>query len=191
VTGRVVPIWTAQDAVGTAQAFAMELANAERGHRVCRICDRSHLVVRIAEDGVCRNCRKRQSRNAFGNRLLFSQSRHRKARAMDAFAVACLMLVLAALGCAVLILATPKAKADPDPTYAYAAVMGGIACDVLDEHPSIAGVLGVAQGIEQDAGFTAEQAGRVIGYAVADICPRHMPLIRRFVAIYAPQEAHV
>lgn len=181
------PIWSAQDSIDTARQFHLELDNSERGHRVCRICDRSHLIVRIAEDGVCLNCDRR---NRIGQ-FLYSRSRHRKARAMDAFAVACLMLVLAALGCAVLILATPKAKADPDPTYAYAAVMGGIACDVLDEHPSIAGVLGVAQGIEEDAGFTAEQAGRVIGYAVADICPRHMPLIRRFVAVYAPQEAHV
>lgn len=184
MTGRVVPIWTRQDAVDTAQQFHLELDNSERGHRVCRICDRSHLIVRIAEDGVCRNCRKRQSRNAFGNRLLFSQSRHRKARAMDAFAVACLMLVLAALGCAVLILATPKAKADDvEPAVvAYAALYGGIVCDVLDQHPTVSGVAGVADGITEESGFTQFQAGEVIGLAVTDTCPRHLGLIRRFIA---------
>lgn len=31
MTGRVVPIWTRQDAVDTAQQFHMEMHNAERG----------------------------------------------------------------------------------------------------------------------------------------------------------------
>lgn len=182
MTGRVVPIWTRQDAVDTAQQFHLELANAERGrHSHCVRCDKSHLVVRIGADGVCRTCRRE---TGTVGRLLFSVSRERRARLMDAAAVALLMVLMAAVGCLVLIWATPQAKADDvEPAVvAYAALYGGIVCDVLDQYPTVSGVAGVADGITEESGFTPFEAGEVIGLAVTDTCPRHMGLIRRFIA---------
>lgn len=94
----VVPIWTPQDSVDTAHQFHMELHNAERG---------------VSQS---------QSQPGFGNRLMFSRSRERRARRMDALAVALLMIVMAAFGVIVMLLSTPQAKADPDSmVYAYAA----------------------------------------------------------------------
>lgn len=157
--------------------------NPERGHRHCTRCDLSQLVVRIDPDGVCRNCKRRSVRERIAGRL-FARSRERRARRMDAFAVALLMVVSAMLGCLALLAANP-AKADindPD-VIAYTALFGGVVCDVLDAHPSIPGVLGVAHGIQEDSGFTAFQAGEVIGLAVVEICPRHVGLIQRFAAV--------
>mgnify|MGYP003608151502 CR=1 FL=1 len=63
-------------------------------------------------------------------RRLFSVSRERKARRMDALAVALLMIVMAAFGVIVMLLSTPQAKADPDSmVYAYAATFGSAVCD--------------------------------------------------------------
>lgn len=87
-------IWSPQDAVDTAQAFALELHNAERGHRHCVRCDKSQLVVRIDTDGVCRRCK----RHGRVSSALFSRSRNRKAKAMDALAVAFLMTFMATFG---------------------------------------------------------------------------------------------
>lgn len=93
----VVPIWTPRDSVDTAQQFHLEIDNAERGHRHCVRCDKSQLVVRIDADGVCRYCKRRVRVSS----MLFSRSRHRKAKVMDALAVALLMIVMAVFGCLV------------------------------------------------------------------------------------------
>lgn len=95
-------IWSPQDAVDTAQAFALELHNAERGHRHCVRCDKSQLVVRIDTDGVCRRCKRR----ARAERFLFSRSRFRRARIMDTLAVSLFMVFMSVVGCLVL-LASP------------------------------------------------------------------------------------
>lgn len=79
----------------------------------------------------------------------------------------------------------PTASADEPSTtvVAYAATFGGIVCDVLDDYPTPSGVLGIAQAI-QDDGLSAYEAGQVIGLSVAEICPRHMRELQRFIDIY-------
>lgn len=173
-------IWSPQDAVDTAQQFAMELHNAERGHRHCVRCDKSQLVVRIDDDGVCRRCKRRDR----VERFLFSRSRFRRAGIMDTLTVGLLVVVLAALGYLYLAAYAPTAKADvTDPqVIAYTAAFGGVVCSVLDEHPSVPGAYGVAAGIHEDSGMSLFQAGQVIGLSVAEICPRHTGLIQRFIA---------
>ena len=73
----------------------------------------------------------------------------------------------------------PPAKADA--AYSYAAQYGAAVCTTLDEYPTIDGVLGVGSAIIKD-GLTAYDAGRAIFYAVADVCPRHLGLLRAFAA---------
>lgn len=115
---------------------------------------------------------------------LMSQSRERKARRMDGLAVALLMLLMAALGCVVMLLSTPQAKATPqDDAYAYAAVYGPVVCQVLDEYPSNAGIIGIGQALTED-GWDGQSAGRIVAYSAAEFCPRHMPLLKRFAALY-------
>lgn len=152
----VRPIWTPQDSIDVANQFALELDNAERGRAVIDHPERSRL---------------------------FSVSRERRARRMDALAVGLLMLVMALIGMLMLIASTPQAKADDSDAYAYAAEYGSVICDVLDQgHGTIPGLMGVLQGVEKHSGLSAYDAGKAVGWAVAEICPRHMPLLRRFVA---------
>lgn len=109
-----------------------------------------------------------------------------KAKLLDALGVTLLMVFMAALGCAVLILSSPKAKADvDDAAYAYAATFGGAVCNVLDKYPTFDGVVGIGQAIVED-GLSSYQAGEVIQVSVQEICPRHLGLLNRFVAVYAP-----
>lgn len=95
-------------------------------------------------------------------------------------------LLAAALALAAAVTLAPTAAADEPSTtvVAYAATFGGIVCDVLDDYPTtFSGVLGIAQAIQSD-GLTAYQAGQVIGLSVAEICPRHLRLMQRFIDIY-------
>jgi len=95
------------------------------------------------------------------------------------------IIIPAALALAAVITA-PTASADEPSTtvVAYAATFGGIVCDVLDDYPTTpSGVLGIAQAI-QDDGLSAYEAGQVIGLSVAEICPRHMRELQRFIDIY-------
>ncbi len=73
----------------------------------------------------------------------------------------------------------PPAKADA--AYSYAAHYGAAVCNTLDEYPTVDGVLGVGYAIVED-GLTAYDAGRAIFYSVADVCPRHLGLLRAFAA---------
>ena len=122
--------------------------------------------------------------------MLFSTSRHRRAKLMDGLAVALLMALMAAFGVIVMLLAAPSAKADIEPTPAvldYADRYGEQAiCVVLDEHHSVSGLLGVLLAIEKD-GFTPYQAGQIVGISVTEFCPRNAPLIQRFVQVYGGQ----
>lgn len=161
----VVPIWSPQDSIDTAHQFHMELHNAERG---------------VPES---------QSRTGFGNRLMFGQSRERRARRMDALAVALLMIVMAAFGVIVMLLSTPQAKADDwTVVYAYAATYGGAVCETLDSYPSFGGIYGIADSIADD-GLTYHQAGQVIAMSVMEICPRHTALVTSFAASVAGSHA--
>ncbi len=111
-------------------------------------------------------------------------SRSRKARIMDAVAVALLLALAAALGCLAVLAAAP-AKADAtDAVIDYTTTYGpGAVCPVLDEHHTVNGVLGVLIGIKKD-GFTNFEAGQIVGMSVAEYCPRNEPLLQQFVAIY-------
>lgn len=122
-------------------------------------------------------------------RRLFSVSRERKARRMDALAVALLLIVMAAFGVIVMLLSTPQAKADPDSmVYAYAATFGSAVCETLDSYASFGGIYGIADAITED-GLTYYQAGQVIAVSVMEICPRHTALVRSFAASSAGSHA--
>lgn len=121
---------------------------------------------------------------------LFSRSRERRARILDAVAVALLLAVTALLGVAIVLLSSGEAKADPisPEVVSYTAHYGGAVCEVLSEHPSNSGILGVMLAIEDD-GLTPMQAGQVIALSVSEICPRHIPLIQAFIAHYGTAAA--
>lgn len=96
------------------------------------------------------------------------------------------VIATAASAMAAAIITAPVASADAEPSpavIAYAAYYGGVVCDVLDEYPTVSGLLGVMEAVEND-GFTAYEAGQVVGMSVAEICPRHGRLLRQFVDIY-------
>ena len=164
----VTPIWTPADSVATAQAFAAELANAERGTKVER---------------------QSQSSTKLGEKLTFSRSRERRARRMDAVAVALLMALAAAFGVILMLLSAPQAKADSDSeAYAYAAHYAGAVCAVLDDYPTVNGMLGIMQAITED-GLSAYQAGQVVGISIAEVCPHYQYLAELFVDRYGDKGA--
>lgn len=68
----------------------------------------------------------------------------------------------------------------------YALPSGPAMCEVLDEYPSVSCVSGVLRGIQDNSGFTTYQAGQVVAIGVESGCPRHLPLLRLFVAAAAP-----
>ena len=70
----------------------------------------------------------------------------------------------------------PMAKAD--------ARSDAIICEVLDDYPSIEGVIGIGLAL-QDEGYSAYNAGVAIAEAVVNECPEHTTLMRRFIAIYS------
>lgn len=159
------PIWSPQDSIDTAHQFHMELHNAERG---------------VSQS---------QSQTGFGNRLMFSRSRERKARRMDALAVALLVVTLTILGWLFATVYAPAAKADDwTVVYAYAATYGGAVCETLDSYPSFGGIYGIADAITDD-GLTFYQAGQVIAVSVMEICPRHTALVKSFAASSAGSHA--
>lgn len=87
-----------------------------------------------------------------------------------------------------LVFAIP-AKAEPDAAVvAYAATYGAAVCSVLDDYPTVDGVVGVGQAIMED-GLSAYQAGGVIGLSVIEICPRHTGLMNRFARVYGESMA--
>jgi len=79
------------------------------------------------------------------------------------------------------------ADADPaDPVLNYAAVAADAICSTLDEYPTLPGVSGVISAVEHDSGFDVARASKVVVLAVESTCPRHLPLLDRFVATWAP-----
>lgn len=73
----------------------------------------------------------------------------------------------------------------------YVTVAWPAVCSTLDEYPTLNGVMGVLQGVEQDTGFGDFDAGRVVGKSVFAYCPRHTGLLQRFIATYAPRRSLV
>ena len=166
VAGRVTRIRTPRDPVDTAKEFHLEVDNAERG-------------VEIADP--------QKMRQAFDPQgWLMSQGRERRARIMDALAVALLMALMAALGCAVLLMAAPKAKAEADPVaVAYAAHFADAVCWTLTNHDTNSGVLGVLAAIKED-GLTTSQAAYAVTLSVMDVCPQQQYVLDRFIDRYGP-----
>ncbi len=68
----------------------------------------------------------------------------------------------------------------------YAMTAGPDMCSVLDDHPTLAGVQSVLQGIEERTGFTPFQAGEALWLGVAYHCPHHTRLLTRYSATWLP-----
>ena len=81
----IVEIWSPSGSVETAEAFAREIANAERG-------------VAVVESG----------RHRIPRLNLVTPGRERKARVMDGLAVTLLMAFMAALGVSAYFAAVPR-----------------------------------------------------------------------------------
>lgn len=123
---------------------------------------------------------KNQPDSRFG---WFSRSRYRKAKIMDALAVALLMAFMAVFGALMFLHTAPKAKADEtDPVaYAYAATYADAACSTLSDHPTPSGVLGIVAAIAE-YGLTREQAAEALITSVSEVCPRYMHVLEAFAA---------
>lgn len=145
----------------------------------CRLRDPVTLVERGALTGEYVGRHRAESRV---NRWLFSRSRFRRAKVLDAVAVALLLAVVAALGCAVVMLSTGTAKADSSDALAYAAEYGPAVCMTLDDYPTFGGIIGIGRAIVDQTGMSYHDAGQAIGYSVSELCPRHMGLLARFIA---------
>lgn len=69
----------------------------------------------------------------------------------------------------------------------YAAGAAPAICAQLDAAPTVTGVRDVLAWIEKDSGFGDFEAGETIALAVQEDCPRFLPLLQRFVAVYGGQ----
>ncbi|WP_373233999.1 DUF732 domain-containing protein [Mycobacterium marinum] len=72
------------------------------------------------------------------------------------------------------------AGADPDPVLDYATRNAGRVCATLDRYPTLAGVDGLLDAVQQDSGFSDHDTGRAVGLAVNNICPKHADLLQRY-----------
>lgn len=123
--------------------------------------------------------------------FLFTTSRERRARRMDALAVALLMAVAAAFGVILMLLAAPTAKADnvSDDVLDYVSLYGeGAVCPVISEHYSVNGLLGVMIAIRDD-GFSDYETGQIVGLSVSEYCPENYPLLEMFMARYGDKDS--
>lgn len=78
----------------------------------------------------------------------------------------------------IILLAGP-AKADPDVARGERVV-----CLLLDQDPSLAGIIKTATVIEQKTGVSDYTAGQMIAASVYDQCPEYIPLLKSFVDTY-------
>lgn len=182
----VVPLRTHRDSIDTADAFHADIAQAEVADQVddrryCKRCGMSRLVTVIGPAGVCTRCEPPR-RDGIAARLLFSRSRFRRARILDFLAVLLLLATTAFLGCAIVMLSTGQAKADQSTAIAYGWEMGGAICMAIDDHNSEAGLVLIAADIVEHTGMSYGDAGTAVYTAVSQVCPRHMPMLLRFVA---------
>lgn len=87
------------------------------------------------------------------------------------------------------ILIPPIAKADThDDAIAnqYANQYAGAVCSTLADYPSVAGLTGILQAINQD-GLTNYQAGEAVGISVINLCPQYTWIIDAFVNLHTPK----
>jgi hypothetical protein len=78
------------------------------------------------------------------------------------------------------------AKAEPDPSnevLEYTVKAEGAVCRTLTKYPTIYGVRGILDSIE-DQGFTPYDAGEIVALSVTDACPQFVPVLEKFVAVY-------
>lgn len=96
---------------------------------------------------------------------------------MRAFALGTITGIFITAGA--ILLATP-AKADGyldmDETI-YVEAFAGAVCATLDDYPSLAGVMGIVQAIQED-GFTADNAVDIVNSSVANNCDEYWPLLQ-------------
>ncbi len=96
--------------------------------------------------------------------------------------VALVIVVGAALGYSPVASAVPSHDVD-----AYAADNGYIICQVLDDHPSFAGIRGVSQAIVLK-GLSEYESGEVIALSIIGYCPRHLGLMQQFIRAYGDKQ---
>lgn len=82
--------------------------------------------------------------------------------------------------------ADPAGTVEPQ-VFSYAIRSAPAMCTTLDTFPTLTGVQGVLQGIENDSGFTEYQSGQALTIGVQVQCPRHIALLKRFADTYAPR----
>lgn len=128
----------------------------------------------VERDGVCLICHLNVGPTV--TRATYTQSRYRRAKWMDAAAVALLMALMMALG---VIAWAATAKADgviDEDEQVYADAYGSAICEVLDEHYSLAGVVGVYDVIVEQ-GYAPDSAVDIINVAVHEWCPDNWRLL--------------
>jgi hypothetical protein len=76
---------------------------------------------------------------------------------------------------------TASAKADV--TDDEAELYSSAVCSTLADYPTTDGVLNIGLALKNE-GFSDYEAGQIIGSAVINECPRFIPLMKRFVALY-------
>jgi hypothetical protein len=78
------------------------------------------------------------------------------------------------------------ANADPEPSgevLEYTVQVEGAVCRTISKYPTIYGVRGILEAIE-DEGFTPYEAGEIVALSVTDSCPQFVPVLEKFVAVY-------
>lgn len=75
----------------------------------------------------------------------------------------------------------PVAKADTATNYGL--VNEYRICKVFSQYPNAQGVIGIAQAIIEETGFTPTQAGEAIAAGIIDYCPGYYDDLMRIVAI--------
>ena len=113
-----------------------------------------------------------------------SVSRWRRARIMDALAVALLIALMAAFG---VIVWAASARADTTAEL-YATVYSSAVCHTLEKHPSTDGLQGIIEAIVGD-GLTDYQAGEAAGIAIGERCPQYLYIAEAFVALHLAVKA--
>lgn len=96
--------------------------------------------------------------------------------------------VAAAVTGAAVFLAAP---ASADVVDDYATQTAAAICQVLDEWPTVIGVMGLGEAITEQSDLTPMQAGEAIGIAVARVCPRHTGLMEAVADAYLPIDSVV
>jgi hypothetical protein len=74
-----------------------------------------------------------------------------------------------------------SAKADPADDFARAHAAD--VCITLDDYPSVAGLIGVMQGVA-DSGLSDHDAALAVTESITYVCPIHRHLLREFAAYY-------